>query len=142
MTERIRNTGAQAVESVSDAARQIWLAGLGAFVRTGQEGTKLFTSLVKEGEKFQGRSKDVAGEHVSHVVDQATGQWDRLEKVFEDRVARALGKIGVPSKDEVEALNKRIAKLQASVDALSKPKKPTAKRPAAKRSQTGAQGTA
>lgn len=53
------------------------------------------------------------------VTDKASGNWDRLEQVFEDRVARALSSLGVPSKKEIDKLTKRIAELTAAVQKMS-----------------------
>lgn len=40
----------QFAQTVKDSAQQIWLAGLGAFVKAQAEGMKAFNTLVKEGE--------------------------------------------------------------------------------------------
>jgi uncharacterized membrane protein len=58
------------------------------------------------------------------------GQWDKLENIFEERVAKALGKLGVPSTHDIQALHARIDALTQGVG-KSAPTKPTAK-PAAK----------
>ena len=42
----------------------------------------------------------------------------RLESVFEDRVGRAIGKLGVPTARDVRALSRQVAHLQQSVDQL------------------------
>src|SRR3546814_15221470 len=86
------------------SAQQIWLAGVGAFGRAQAEGTKLFEGLVKEGlnleqtaRKFADHRGNAVRDVVENRVDQArecaTDTWDRLEKVFEDRVQRALTKL-------------------------------------------------
>ena len=41
-----------------------------------------------------------------------------LERVFEDRVGRAIGKLGVPTARDVRALSRQVAHLQQSVDQL------------------------
>ena len=46
--------------------------------------------------------------------------WDKLEQVFEDRVARALGRLGVYSAKDVEKLAQRVDALAAAVNALLK----------------------
>ena len=66
------------------------------------------------------------------ISNKASGQWDKLETIFEDRVAKALNKLGVPSAKDVNALIARIDELNASVRQLTaKAAKPAAK-PAAK----------
>lgn len=106
-------------KSLSESAQQIWLAGVGAFGRAQAEGTKLFEGLVKEGlnlektaRQFAGGRADVVRDAVETRVGQAreraTDTWDRLEKVFEDRVQRTLVKLGVPGRDDLRDLSKRV----------------------------------
>ena len=136
-------------ESVKDSAQQIWQAGLGAFNRAQAEGSKAFESLVKEGVTLQRKTQSAAEEKISEashkmsamasdIGAKATGQWDKLEGIFEDRVAKALNKLGVPSAMEVDALMARIEALNKSVQKLSekaasgKAGAKTAAKPAAK----------
>ena len=116
--------------SVKDSAQLIWQAGLGAFNKAQAEGTKAFEALVKEGVSFQRKTQAAAEEKIaeaSHKISdmtsgmstKATGQWDKLESIFEDRVAKALNKLGVPSAKDISALIERIDALNASVQKLS-----------------------
>lgn len=124
--------------SVKDSAQQIWQAGLGAFSRAQAEGSKAFDLLVKEGVSLQRKTQSAAEERISDathkmtsmangISNKATGQWDKLESIFEERVAKALNKLGVPSSKDVAALIERIEELNKSVQKLSH--KPTAKAP-------------
>lgn len=116
--------------TVKDSAQQIWLAGLGAFSKAQEEGGKVFEALVKEGEIIQARTRKLTDEKIAVVTGKAAGTWDRLEQVFEDRVARALGSLGVPSKKDIDKLAKRVTELTAVVQDLSEGKsiaKPAAK---------------
>ena len=133
---------------VLDTAHQIWLAGMGAFVRTTQEGGKLFASLVEEGQKVQAHSREAAGSAVSGAVSGVVGKagenWDRVEKIFEDRVSRVLGRLGVPTNDDIAALSKRVEQLTEAVsklDSQAAPAKPAATKPAAVK-KSAASGTA
>jgi poly(hydroxyalkanoate) granule-associated protein len=121
----------QLASSVKDSAAQIWQAGLGAFSKAQGEGGKLFESLVKEGMSMQRKTQAVAEEKFGEVSSKMTKlsddvqnkagqQWDKLESIFEERVAKALGKLGVPSSKDVDALIKRIDTLSANVAKLSK----------------------
>ncbi len=112
--------------TLSESAQQIWLAGVGAFGRAQAEGTKLFEGLVKEGlnleqtaRKFADSRTHVVRDVVENRVDQAreraTDTWDRLEKVFEDRVQRALTKLGVPGRDDLADLSDRVEELTAEL---------------------------
>ena len=138
----------QFATAVKDSAGQIWLAGLGAFSKAQAEGTKLYTSLIKEGEKVQGRVRKAAqqaqkegakvfadfvqeGQKVQHraakaadrsIADaraQATGAWGRLEDVFEDRVARVLHSLNVPTKKDIDALGRRVSELTAATKKIA-----------------------
>jgi len=139
--------------TVKDSAQQIWLAGLGAFSKAQEEGGKVFDALVKEGVSLQRKTQAVAEEKIGEVTSRMSNmagdvsakagqQWDKLESIFEERVSKALGKLGVPSAKDVDALTKRIDELSAQVAKLSKsaPAKATAAKavngvakPAAKR---------
>ncbi len=131
----------QLAGTVRDSAQQIWQAGLGAFARAQGEGTKVFESLVKEGVSIQRKTQAVAEEKIGEVaskmsnlagdVQSKAGQsWDKLESIFEERVAKALAKLGVPSSKEVGTLIGRIDKLSAQVAKLSGTKAPAAKKAA------------
>jgi len=112
--------------SISESAQQIWLAGVGAFGRAQAEGTKLFEGLVKEGlnleqhaRKFAGGQAEVVREVVESKVEQARERavdtWDRLEKVFEQRVHKALVKLDVPGRSDVANLSRRVDGLTAEL---------------------------
>lgn len=105
--------------SLSESAQQIWLAGVGAFGRAQAEGTKLFEGLVKEGLNLEKTARKFAGgqaEVVRDVVESKVGQareravdtWDRLEKVFEERVHQALVKLDVPGRNDLANLSHRV----------------------------------
>jgi len=104
---------------IRDSANNIWLAGLGAFVKAQEEGGKVFNALVKEGEAVQERAKEAASSKISEINVRAGTTWDKLEQVFEDRVARALHGLNVPTKKDVDKLSKRVAALTTVVEKLS-----------------------
>jgi poly(hydroxyalkanoate) granule-associated protein len=118
----------QLTQTVRESAQQIWLAGLGAYAKAQEEGGKVFEALVKEGESIQKKTRQAADEKIAVVTTKATGTWDRLEQVFEDRVARALSSLGVPSKKEIDKLSKRVAELTAVVQELTEAQGATAKK--------------
>lgn len=117
--------------TIRESAQQIWLAGLGAFAKAQQEGNKVFDALVREGESIQKKTRKVAEDKVTDMAAKATGTWDKLEQVFENRVARSLNSLGVPTKADVDALAKRVAELKVEVAKLNggaaKPKSAVAK---------------
>ena len=119
------------VRQVKESGHEIWLAGLGAFSKAQEEGGKVYNALVKEGKQLETRTRQMAGGRVEELASRASGTIDRLEKVFEERVARALKSLGVPTAREVEQLTRRVAELTRQVEALTG--KPARKRPAMKR---------
>ena len=146
-----KKSNAQLSSTVKDSAQQIWLAGLGAFSKAQEEGGKVFEALVKEGLTIQRKTQAVAEEKITEATSRVTtmasdigskaqGQWDKLENIFEDRVAKALAKLGVPSARDLEALSARVDALAkrskaAPAKAATKPAaKAPAKKAAAKKS--------
>src|SRR3954465_9549790 len=122
--------GAQFSDTVKQSAQQIWLAGLGAFSKAQEEGGKVFESLVKEGKSIHRKTQSAAEERFSEassrmasmasdISSKATGHWDKLENIFEDRVSRALKKLGVPSSKDIDALGERIDELNRSINKLN-----------------------
>ena len=79
----------------------------------------MFEALVAEGEKVQERTKTEADERLEEGQARATGAWDKLEQVFEDRVARALHSLNVPSRKDIDVLSKRVAELTEIAKKLS-----------------------
>jgi poly(hydroxyalkanoate) granule-associated protein len=128
----------QLASAVKESAQQIWLAGMGAFAKAQQEGGKVFEALVKEGVSLQRRTQAVAEERLGDVTSKMSAmaegvtskagqQWDKLETIFEQRVSKALGKLGVPSSKDIDALVERIDALSAQVAKLSKAPRAPAK---------------
>ena len=145
----------QLATSVKESAQQIWLAGMGAFSKAQEEGSKVFEALVKEGTSLQKKTQGLAEDKISEVtgkmsamagsVTAKAGQnWDKLETIFEQRTAKAMNKLGVPTAKDVDALVKRVDELAAAVSKLNKgapkaaAKSPTrtAAKPAAKAATT------
>ena len=133
-------------KTVKDSAQQIWLAGLGAFAKAQGEGGKVFDTLMREGASLQRKTQSAAGDKLGDVAgkmsamagevgSKANAHWDKLESIFEERTARALSKLGVPSAKALSALVDRVAALEAQL-AAAKPaaKKATVKSAAAKTS--------
>ena len=118
-------------QAVLDSSHQIWLAGLGAFAKAQQGGAKVFETLVKQGEGLEAKTRSAATQTAEAARDAAKakakemqtiagGTWDKLEEVFEKRVARALGRLGVYSAADVQKLTERVDELSERVNALLK----------------------
>ena len=116
----------------SAASKDIWLAGLGAMAQAqaaAQE--QMHEAAAHFNQMTQGLS---AG-----LVQPMAGKVDRLEHLFEDRVARALKSLGLPTAQEVADLQERVAALEAALGqkvASATAKAPPRKRPAAKSNKT------
>jgi len=117
-------------EEVSSRAREIWLAGLGALSRLEEEGDKVFRNLVERGEDYEKKRRqqieDAASnlqkqqesltEGVTRRIDDATKS---VEKAVSDTFSGTLNRIGVPTRDEVQDLSKKVGDLSSKLDALS-----------------------
>lgn len=112
-------------QNVKDSAQQIWAAGLASFSKAQGEGGKVFEALVSEGLKLQKKTQSAAEEKLSAVASKVSGMagdvgtkagqhWDKLESIFEARVAKALKTLNVPSAGDVQSLIKRIDDLAVS----------------------------
>ncbi|MGF6088605.1 phasin family protein [Pseudomonas sp. 18173] len=119
---------------VKSYARKIWLAGLGAYTKVGQEGSEYFQELVKAGQVVEKKGKKVVAEKLEAAnaeIDEAKTevstfkgkvevQLDRVEKAFDTRVASTLNRIGIPSKHDVEALSAKLDELTALLESVAR----------------------
>ena len=112
---------------------------MGAFAKAQAEGKQGFDALVKEGATLQKKTQSVAEEKFGDVTSKMTSmaddvsasagkQWDKLESIFEERTAKAMKKLGVPSSKDVDALMDRIDALSAQVARRAKSTARTARR--------------
>lgn len=119
---------------IKDSAHKIWLAGLGALSAAEEGGAKVFKSLVERGEAFESRSRQTYGEAkekveeaAEKVKDRAETTWERVEARLDDSVTAALGRLGVPSRDEIATLTRRVEELTAVVEKLKPVEKASSK---------------
>ena len=149
----------QITDPVLGSAKDVWRAGLGALAMAQKEsgkvveqGSALFEHLVSEGAKLEKEGRSAADSSAARVRESAAGvrdevegklksarrqvedRWDKLESVFEDRVARAMSGLGVPTADDLNKLSARVESLSRQVAELSasraKAQKQAAKKPA------------
>lgn len=139
------------VGKVEEYSRKIWLAGLGVYSKIDTDGSKLFDTLVKDGEKAEKVAKDAghkvaegvkastssARSRVEDVKDLALEKWGEFEEAFDKRLNSAITRLGVPSREEVKALHakvetltKHIEKLTAAAAKVTATKAPAASKPA------------
>ena len=139
--------------------QQVWLAGLGAMAQAQARGTKAFEALVSDGLSFQRKSQEQAQQRLHEATEQlssmahnigqqASGRIDKLEHLFEDRVAKALQRLGMPSLADIAAMHERISALEAQLQsatqpaAVAKPPAKTAAKAAAKKAPARKTATA
>lgn len=122
------------LSDVKSYARKIWLAGLGAYTKVGQEGSEYFQELVAAGQIVEKKGKKAVSEKLlaanAEIDDAATQvssfkgrvevQLDKVEKAFDNRVASALNRIGIPSKHDVEALSAKLDELTALLERVAR----------------------
>jgi len=123
-----------ALSDVKSYARKIWLAGLGAYAKVGQEGSDYFQELIKAGQTVEKKGKKAVTEKLEAAnaeIDEAKGevssfkgrvevQLDKVEKAFDSRVASALNRIGIPSKHDVETLSAKLDELTALLERVAR----------------------
>jgi poly(hydroxyalkanoate) granule-associated protein len=124
----------QLSEKIKESARQIWLAGLGAYNKAEEDTGKIFDKLVKEGEEIESLTRGVVEkqfkavedrvedvkERVEDVKEKASGTFGKLENVFDQRVSSALVRLGIPTNHRIVELEKRVASLEAELAASKK----------------------
>ena len=123
-----------ALQDVRSYARKIWLAGLGAYTKVGQEGSEYFQELIKAGQTVEKKGKKAVTEKLEAAnaeIDEAKDevrtfkgkvevQLDKVEKAFDTRVASALNRIGIPSKHDVETLSAKLDELTALLERVAR----------------------
>jgi poly(hydroxyalkanoate) granule-associated protein len=136
----------QKVNEFTEQLDNVFLAGLGAFANAQKMGTETFESLVKDGEKFRREASKKTEKLIDDVQDsvremrddaesKAEGLLDRvrdrsklnkLQSAFDKRVADAMDRMNVPSKNDIDKINKKLDKILRGIE-------PKAKKPAAKK---------
>lgn len=125
--------GSSWIGKVEDYSRKIWLAGLGVYSKIDTDGSKLFETLVKDGEKAEKLTKSAVGKkvdaakdsassaksRVGDVKDRALGKWGELEEAFDKRLNSAISRLGVPSRNEVKALHSKVDTLTKQIERLT-----------------------
>lgn len=128
-----RGRAARRSANLIENVQQIWLAGMGAVARAQKDGPAAFQDAVAEGFKLLSQSRSSAEEvirdafesaqdtvqaRIGSAREQASETWDNLEALFQSRVHKAMQQLGVPSAEEIRLLTRRVAELNASVQAL------------------------
>lgn len=125
------------LKDVGDIAKNIWLAGLGAYGRAfdeaqeryeqaSKETPRLFTELVEKGKNLESQARATIDDVAAKGKGTATSLEERINKM-----RSSLGFAGV-SVEDFERLEKKVDALTKKVNAMSTPKKAPAKRAASK----------
>ena len=131
------------------SSHQIWLAGLGAMAQAQAQGSKAIETLVNDGLNFQRKSQEEARQRFEEATErfasmaqglgqQTAGRIDKLEHVFEERVARALHRLGMPTLQDMADLQARVADLEAQLAKAGKPATQPVAKTTAKAAKTAA----
>ena len=135
------------------SSHQIWLAGLGAMAQAQAQGSKAIETLVNDGLAFQRRSQEEARQRFEEATERLTsmaqglgqqtaGRIDKLEQVFEERVARALHRLGMPTLQDIAELQARVADLEAQLAKAARPAAKPATKTTAKATRPATQAPA
>ena len=109
-----------------ESSSQIWLAGLGAFAKAQEEGSKVFEALVKEGAGLQKKFRQFADAQVSDVTNEvsgkiteatskAAGAWIAWKPCLKSALAAPWARLGVPTKADIQKLTERVEELTKQV---------------------------
>jgi poly(hydroxyalkanoate) granule-associated protein len=111
------------VPGLRDTAQQIWLAGLGAFALAGEEGGKLFGTLVERGGHVEKMNKarvnrllHKAQKKADTVRGRAGRGLHRMAAPIDSGMTAALHRFGVPTRKEISTLTKRVEALTKAVE--------------------------
>lgn len=114
-------------EELKESVHKIWLAGLGAVALTEEKGSEFFKGLVERGESF--KIKVPGEEQLKEVKEKLSGArdkakeragstFDKVEGKLDEAVSAAMRRLGVPSRDEIATLTKRVEELTRVVEQL------------------------
>ncbi|KQQ53973.1 poly(hydroxyalkanoate) granule-associated protein [Pseudomonas sp. Leaf127] len=131
--KKTEKQGSSWIGEIEKYSRQIWLAGLGAYSKISNDGSKLFETLVKDGEQAEKQTQAQAEQkleevkdgvragksRVGDVKDLALGKWSELEGAFDKRLNSAISRLGVPSRSEVESLHDKVDRLTRQIEQLT-----------------------
>ena len=122
---------ADRTRTARSSVERIWLAGLGAFALTEEQGSRFFQSLVTKGERFEKARKAELTNAWRHAKEMPADALEMVEKNVDDGMTTVLSRLGMPTKKEISLLTRRVETLADRVG--SKPARSTPARPRARR---------
>ena len=109
------------VSGLVRGTRAAWWAGLGLLDVAQSAGAQVFDALVEEGKSWEQAQRE-RREQRARQVRRATRESDAIqaaEERVQEEVNAALQRIGVPSRDDVDALKDQVEALSDRVDRLT-----------------------
>jgi poly(hydroxyalkanoate) granule-associated protein len=113
-------------QDLVEKGREVWLAGLGALSSVGDEGTKLFNQLVSRGRELEaeGRQRiNALVDELSHrqqeVKERVEQSFSKLEDEVSGLVEKAMARLDVPSRSEIQELTAKVNQLAEQVEHLA-----------------------
>lgn len=116
-TRTARTTKLQRFVKAAEGVRQNAAGAFDTFVKQARTAVK-HTRAAALDKAHEARDAAIASAEgaKAKTVEAVT----QLEKMFEQRVSKAISKLGVPTTKDVRALSRQVAQLQASVDRLNR----------------------
>lgn len=99
-----------------DLFKEAWSHAVAGVNAAEQEAEKVLTRLAD----VAGLSPDEVRRHARELGERLTSQRRDLERSIDDAVRRAASRFRVPSREEIEALQKRVESLSQRIEALAK----------------------
>ena len=126
-------TSTEVADALARGARLLGLAALGAIVAVSESSSRFFRALVEKGEQSEPQARERL-EALSRKVGRAAGRLERearqlreracglarrSERCLDEKVASALRRAGLPTREEIRELMARVDALHARLEALA-----------------------
>jgi poly(hydroxyalkanoate) granule-associated protein len=106
---------------VKESAQKCFLAGLGALSFAGEKGSRLFDDLIKKGKDFEFKGKERVEnreDSMTEIRKMAESYGKTFESAMDEKLKKVINKIGIPTKEDISNLNKRIEALMANLEGI------------------------
>jgi poly(hydroxyalkanoate) granule-associated protein len=103
---------------IQEMFKEAWSQALAGVNAAEQEAEKVFTKLADAA----GFSADDVKRHAREFGERLATQRKELEKAIDDGVRRAANRFRIPTKEDIDALQKRLDLVTERIDQLSKEK--------------------
>jgi len=128
-------------DALARGARLLGLAMLGAIVAVSESSSRFFRALVEKGERSEpqarerleafsrkvGRAAGRLEREAKQIGERARGIARRGERYVDEKVASALRRAGLPTREEIQNLIARVDALHARLEALAERLQPESK---------------